>query len=126
MEVTIPLPPSVNHLYRFAVIKGRPIMYVTKKGKDWFEDCAGIVKQQTTPTMPLKGPVIVQVTLYTARMKRDIDNVNKALLDLLTKTNIIEDDQWVMRLEMHKIKVPKVKEEKVVLKVALLDSNNVD
>ena len=55
-SVTLPVPPSVNRMYR--VFRGR--VFMVKEGKDYKEKVEGLVKQKYGDLMsPLTGPVSV-------------------------------------------------------------------
>lgn len=51
----------------------------------------------------------------------DIDNLLKATQDLLTKMNIIEDDKWIMRIEMTKTIVHHRKDERLEVEIRKYD-----
>jgi crossover junction endodeoxyribonuclease RusA len=89
MNLVLPLPPSVNALYRH---HGH-ITYKTKVAKDWIKECLKLVKVKK----PMQGRVDLSVNLYLKR-DRDIDNSLKCLLDLIQEAKIIENDSQIYSL----------------------------
>ena len=85
----LPYPPTVNHYWRHAVIKGRATVYVSKEGKDYRQKVVGLASGVGS----VPGRVSVAITAFMPdRRKRDLDNINKALLDALVHAGVIEDD----------------------------------
>lgn len=89
MKLTLPIPPSVNQMYRH---HGH-ITYKTKVAKDWIKLCLASIKTRKT----IKGHVDLSVNFYFKR-DRDIDNSLKALLDVLQESKMIENDSQVYSL----------------------------
>ena len=102
-EITLPKPPSVNHLYGITCRSGYARKYVTSKGNAWFEEAGLLLRSQYKKKHTKE--IDLYVKFYTIR--GDIDNIGKALLDLLQKTGTIEDDKQVMFLQIEKIIVHK-------------------
>ena len=85
-------PPSVNHLY------GRNgwRTYIKPQGEAWFTENLYLLKIRYGGIQePIK---YAQVTLHYKTIRGDIDNVLKGTLDLLTKSGMILDDQYIMKL----------------------------
>jgi len=83
----IPWPPSTNTLYR--AFRGRNIL--SAKARKWAIDAGAALLEQKA--RPIKGPVEVEIELACpTKRKFDPDNRVKAVLDLLVKCYIIEDD----------------------------------
>ena len=91
MRYILPMPPSVNAMYRRNP-KGYG-MYKTPEAKMWTAECMRHIRRKN----PLKGKVDVSVNLYLLR-ERDIDNSLKAILDLLQEANIVVNDSQVYSL----------------------------
>ncbi len=89
--VTMPPPPSVNNLFKNAGRKGR---VPTPAYDDWKRHAGWQVKAQKPA--PVRGPVAV--TIVHGRRRADLDNLNKAPLDLLVSLGVIDDDSNVRRL----------------------------
>lgn len=88
MKYKLPMPPSVNAMYRRS--RGSFGMYKTAEAKAWVEDCRRVIRRKN----PLKGRVDVSVNFYFER-ECDLDNRFKALFDVLQETNVIENDRQI-------------------------------
>lgn len=95
---SMPYPPSLNNL--FANVPGRGRVRA-KRYRVW-ANAAGWELKEQGPLPRMKGPVGVRVELTPPdRRKRDLDNVGtKAVLDLLTELEVIEDDSLVEEIFM--------------------------
>ena len=99
IELTIPYPPSVNHLHR----RVGPRTLLSREGRAYYERVTGIAGYLNLPTF--KGRLALDVEVYPPdRRRRDLDNVLKAIGDALKHARLIEDDgqidDWrVKRLE---------------------------
>jgi crossover junction endodeoxyribonuclease RusA len=95
----LPLPPSVNRLYLNVRGRGR---VKTKHYRTWRKAAGWELRAQMgMARLVLKGPI--RVTIIAAKpdnRKRDLDNMAKALLDLLVENNVIADDSKVEKLMM--------------------------
>lgn len=107
---------------------------------EWFQFAGKLVAKENIFKEPLTEPLLLKVQLYTARMQ-DIDNVLKPTLDLLSNFclecqgkytlrkdcscgknhSLIQDDRQVMRLEVDKIKVPHLPEERLEVGIFPID-----
>lgn len=135
MKIQIPKPPSVNHIYGLSSRGGFARSYITKEGVLWFETAAKICGKNFK-RKPIADDVEVYIELYHAR-KQDVDNINKPILDLLSKwclkcqtkvdrrkgcrcgknlVVMIDDDQ-VYRLTTEKHKIEKGEEERVTVDI---------
>lgn len=86
---TIGPPISVNRMY---VPSKRYGMVKSKKYRNWIEQNIELVKSIEKPK---NFPIDLEVTVFIGRGftdKSDIDNVLKAVADLLVKSEIIPDD----------------------------------
>ena len=117
IEFTIPLPPSVNHLYGNRCIRGRVVRYISDKGKQWFEEAGWELKRQVKKRKPITTPISIYIRMYHCR-SRDIDNVLKATFDLLEKMRVIENDNQIEFLQIWKIKVEKMKDQRLEIEVS--------
>lgn len=86
----LPLPPSVNNLFA-----GKKRRFPTKRYEDWrTEAWAALGYQKPWP----RYDEPVKVTLAIGRpdnRRRDLDNLLKGPLDLLTSAGILKDDDLV-------------------------------
>ena len=94
----LPFPPSVNRLWRF----NGPRMYRTKVYNDWSDAAVEALKSQELPAEPINYAVAVELAVGRPdRRKRDIDNINKATLDLLEHVGVLENDHYVHDLRSY-------------------------
>lgn len=96
MILTLPLPPSVNALYANVRGRGRIKSAAYKK---WQLGTGLLLVVQSRGQDDISGPYSVAIKL-PAKMRGDIDNRCKALLDLLTVTGITEDDRRCQKVEI--------------------------
>jgi len=95
----LPMPPSVNGMYRNVTGKGR---VKTKEAKAWAHEAQWMLiaqRNRSSQHRCIVGPVAVTVEAYRpGNKRRDLDNILKALLDLLTASKTIKDDSQVMSI----------------------------
>ena len=85
--INLPFPPSTNRLWR--VVDGRAIC--SKPYREWIE-AAGAELMSQRPRKH-QGPVAVSIRVgMPDGRKRDLDNLQKACLDLLRRHGVIEED----------------------------------
>jgi Holliday junction resolvase RusA-like endonuclease len=100
IEVELPFPPSVNHYYRHV----GPRTLISRKGRRFRENVTLVLA--ALGVRPLDGPLDVEVDVFPPdRRRRDIDNVQKALLDSLQHGGAYEDDSQIVRLVIEKREV---------------------
>lgn len=92
IQLTLPLAPSVNALWRITGSR----MYKTKVYKDWLEEAGWMVKQQTKET--IDGEYALHIRAKKTNRRRDLDNILKATSDLLVNLHIVEDDSQCVAL----------------------------
>jgi len=94
--VNLPLPPSVNNLWRSISRKyGKISVIKSSKYKEWLH-YAGSELNSQKPT-PVCGEYCLEIFL-PENMKGDIDNRIKAINDLLAQHGLIENDRFNKRL----------------------------
>lgn len=99
VRLLLPKPPSLNRLYR--AVDGRSI--ISSEYRAWIK----LAQQEVMLQKPrlLKGRVDVHVELLCPdKRRRDIDNFGfKAVIDLLKKIGVIEDDdsRFVRSIHAH-------------------------
>lgn len=95
LQFRLPLPPSGNNFYTIA--RGRKIL--SGKARDWRAACVAIL-QGVYAGKPLedKNLCLHLTVTFPDRRKRDIDNVIKPLLDVLTQGGVWRDDSQVGEL----------------------------
>lgn len=90
LELTLPYPPSTNHYFR--MVQGR--MLISREGRRFREAVAGILAAQGVRPVTGRLALAVQVCPPDLR-RRDLDNVQKALLDALEKGGAYGDDSQI-------------------------------
>ncbi len=97
LELELPYPPSVNHYWRRVGTR----TLISRGGRAFREAvCATLAAKRVRP---LVGRLVVEVTVYPPdRRRRDIDNVQKALLDALEHGGAYLDDSQIVRLAIEK------------------------
>ena len=93
----LPMPPSVNNMHANRPGIGR---VKTKAYREWITEAGFMLLAQRNRQGKHKridGPIAVTVEAYRpANKRRDLDNILKPLLDLLTKTQTIKDDSQIV------------------------------
>ncbi len=110
MKVTLPKPPSINHIYGYTSRGGFARSYITKEGKLWFEKVAPILTKHFRRKNPIDTEVEVWIVLYTAYYRQDVDNIAKPILDSLQKNGILTNDSLVYKIDIEKFKCKKDEE----------------
>ena len=97
-QLKLSWPPSTNDLWR--AYKGRNIL--SRRARLWAEEASKELLAQNAK--PVKGPVYIEIALQSPfKRPYDPDNRIKALLDLLVKNAILEQDSnsIIHRLTVH-------------------------
>jgi crossover junction endodeoxyribonuclease RusA len=98
VEVELPFPPSLNHLWRR--VGNRTL--ISRRGRTFRSQVCSIL----TGTEPLSGPLAIVIDLFPPdRRRRDVDNVQKALLDALAHGGAYHDDSQIARLTIERREV---------------------
>ena len=96
--IRLPWPPTVNHYY--TVARGRKIL--SKRGREYKKWCAAELMLQK-PLRSRQGDVRVCINAYPPdKRRRDLDNLIKPVLDVLTECGLIEDDSLVVDLRIQR------------------------
>ena len=97
IALAIPFPPSVNRLYR--TFRGRMIM--SKVGRDWYAKALPSVQRQMEAHHTIGRRVRVSIQVYPPDdRRRDLDNLCKTTLDVLTKAGVYADDSHIDDLRL--------------------------
>src|SRR5262245_3875154 len=92
-EVELPYPPSINHYWR----RVGPRTLISREGRRFRQRVMAILSAQRVEA--LAGPLAVEVEIHPPdHRRRDIDNLQKALLDALQHGGAYQDDSQVVRL----------------------------
>lgn len=97
MQIDLPLPPSVNHIWR----RGKGRTYLSANYSKWIRMAHPIVASHR-PKVPMAGPVAVRIVAWRGKgwneRKRDLDNIAKPVLDLLVREGFLAgDDHTVVK-----------------------------
>lgn len=92
-EKTIMLPPvTKKNSQRIITVHGRPCIIPSKKYKEYEKDCGWYLTTKAG-WHPIQYPVNVKTIFYMPTRRRvDLVNLQEAILDILVKYGIIEDD----------------------------------
>ena len=97
MQLELPYPPSINHYWR----RVGPRTLISREGRRFRERVMGILA--ALRIQPLMGRLAVRVEIYPPdNRRRDIDNVQKALLDAMQHGGAYGDDSQIVRLAIEK------------------------
>lgn len=97
IRMQLPMPPSVNALYRNVPGKGR---VKTKRYHTWLQAAGWAIKEQKPGKV--EGPY--RLWLYCGRpdnRRRDLANLEKAVSDLLVSHGVVEDDSKCAELHLY-------------------------
>ena len=94
LQLDLPMPPSVNHYWG---VRGKQ-RFIGKEGKQFRLVVAEAVAEAG---VKLEGRLAIHVALFPAnRIRFDIDNRIKPLLDALQNAGCFEDDEQVDELHV--------------------------
>ena len=97
IELELPFPPSVNHYYRRVGVR----TLISREGRRFRKRVCASLAESRVPR--LRGPLRMEIEVYPPdRRRRDIDNVQKALLDALQHGGLYEDDSQIVKLNIEK------------------------
>lgn len=90
-SITLPWPPSNNRYYRHN--RGRT--HISAEGQAYRDRVAQIIKDQMLD-IGIATPVKIRIECHIPdRRRRDLDNLQKAAFDALTKAGFWQDDHLV-------------------------------
>lgn len=98
IEFDLPYPPSVNHYYR----RVGPRTLISREGRRFREHVTSVLAG--LGLKPMDGPLEVHIDVFPPdRRRRDLDNVQKALLDAMEHGGVYHDDSQIKKFvaEMH-------------------------
>lgn len=97
IEVELPYPPSINHYWR----RVGPRTLISREGRRFRQSVMAILADMGVE--PMAGPLEVDVEVFPPdNRRRDVDNVQKALLDALEHGGAYGDDSQIVRLAIEK------------------------
>jgi len=81
-------------------------MVIGERGRAYRRDAIASIRQQRIPADGVGGPLSVRVHAFPPdRRRRDLDNLQKALLDAVVAAGVIEDDSNIDELQVVRGKV---------------------
>lgn len=96
VELTLPLPPSVNNYYKPRLIRNggkfAPGTYVHRDVKRFKQDVLAIVLAEGKRER-IDQDCWIRVDIYPASKASDIDNRLKALFDALEEAGVVKNDK---------------------------------
>jgi crossover junction endodeoxyribonuclease RusA len=97
IDLELPYPPSVNHYWRR--VGARTL--ISRGGRAFRRTVCSILAARGI--RPLDGPVELVVDVFPPdRRRRDLDNLQKALLDALAHGGAYHDDSQIARLTIQR------------------------
>jgi crossover junction endodeoxyribonuclease RusA len=99
LTFVLPYPPSSNHYWVLIPMGRTSRMIVGKRGKDYRKQVKAIVGNVEC----LKSRLLVDIYCNMPdKRKRDIDNLNKCVLDSLQEAKVFDDDFQIDHLFIHR------------------------
>jgi crossover junction endodeoxyribonuclease RusA len=96
--INLPTPPSVNRLWR----SGRGRVFRSASYTNWIRAAdAELMARRQRPKKRIEGPFEAHVTL-SRKVRGDVDNRVKAVLDFLQSREIIRNDSDCQRLTVER------------------------
>ncbi|HFT7677541.1 TPA: crossover junction endodeoxyribonuclease RusA [Citrobacter braakii] len=115
-RISLAWPPSNNRYYRHN--RGRT--HISTEGKQYRELVADVIKQEMLD-IGITSPLKVRIECHMPdRRRRDLDNLQKAAFDALTKAGFWMDDVQVVDYRV--VKMPIVKGGRLELTITDLES----
>jgi len=100
IELELPYPPSVNHYWRR--VGARTL--ISRGGRAFRTSVCSILA--ACGIQPMDGPLELEIDVYPPdRRRRDLDNLQKALLDALAHGGAYHDDSQIARLVVQRREV---------------------
>lgn len=98
-ELYTAYPPSVNNYY----VKTQRGIFISQKGKKFRSELLDSVHEQLAGFEPISGKVCMTVVAFVPdRRVRDMDNIQKPLLDAMTKAELWDDDCQVDQIFVYR------------------------
>lgn len=120
IELTLPYPPTVNHYYGQKTNGGR---FIKQAGKAFRAEVKATAMEEKACNY-ITGLIHVEIDAFPPdNRKRDLDNINKALLDALEDAGVFKDDSQIVKLTSTKHEP--IKGGKVVVRVLVVDLENI-
>jgi len=128
LELGLPFPPSVNHYWGQRTFKGRTIRFIGARGKQFRKDVEKAIEPHQSHCKKFfydKPSLGIKIQVFAGdRRKRDLDNLNKALLDALEHAGAYEDDCYIDYIMMSRDRT-KVSKDNAHIVITLFKFNEV-
>ncbi|MDO6718831.1 RusA family crossover junction endodeoxyribonuclease [Psychrosphaera sp. 1_MG-2023] len=112
ITLNLPYPPTVNHYYGNAV-GGRK--FIKAPGRKYRNDVRIEVLSKRLDKK-IEGPIKVSILAFVPdNRKRDLDNINKSLLDAMQHAGVYVDDTQIV--DIRSVKKPVIKNGRVVVNI---------
>ena len=93
-QVTLPWPPTVNTYY--SVFRGRKLL--SKQARAYKKECSFFLK-----SIGMDCELQIEIACHMPdKRKRDLDNLLKPLLDVMTDNGVFKDDSQIADLRIYK------------------------
>lgn len=99
MRLILPMPPTQNHMYNNAFVKGRRMRVLNHNAESWKNECimTAILWRNKNKWSTATGKTIVRLWyFFPDKRKRDTHNTLKLLLDSLEDALIYENDRYAL------------------------------
>lgn len=100
IHLTLPWPPSANHYWRNIVIGRSARTVISKPGREYKDDVAEIVRAEAADKKLSCRLSVVIEAFPPDRRRRDLDNLNKSLLDAMEGAGVYENDSLIDDLRL--------------------------
>ena len=98
-QVVLPLPPSVNRLYR--IRRNGAGMYMTDEGKIGLEEAVLRLNLAKIPLFLAKSKVVIEAEVWWPDMReRDFNNLSKIVCDSVQHASIVASDKQILWREI--------------------------
>jgi crossover junction endodeoxyribonuclease RusA len=95
MKLMLPYPPSANHYWR----KWNNRMVISREGREYRDEVCALLSSAGGGSIrkpPSNGRIALKMDAFPPdRRRRDLDNLQKPLLDALQHAGVYEDDSQV-------------------------------
>lgn len=120
IEISLPWPPSVNTYWRSlrkGPLAGRVL--ISEKGRAYRAEVSRCCYGMKLYDRKLAGRLAIHIIAYVPdRRKRDLDNLQKSLLDSLAHAGVIVDDSQFD--DIHIVRGEQVEQGRVDIKISLI------
>jgi Holliday junction resolvase RusA-like endonuclease len=102
IDLTLPLPPSVNQYQPHANRGGRCVRYLSSEAKKFKSEVMALVDRENASQGILEPLRVILDIFPRDRRRQDIDNRIKPCLDALQSAGVFEDDSQIVELVVRK------------------------